>query len=157
LSITDTLLPTRARLVELHDILSAQRSAWFRTGKFDLRTLDEASRLAQSLPNLRTESLKALAAIGDPPTLPASDASLTLAGIGWNAARLDELDDARRIQAVEQAIARLADVTDHVLLASATVIAKALPNDQDEWAARLAPLAEWATKHADEISEETPA
>jgi hypothetical protein len=156
-SIVPLLLQHRARRVLLHEILEAQRATWFSTGKFDLRTLQEALALTNALPNLQTESLQALAVHGVPDPLPDAGESLNLSGIGWLSARLDTLSEVARIEAVEQAIAMLATREDPTLLANATAIAKTLRNDRDEWTAKLAPLAEWATKHADEISEETPA
>lgn len=157
MSIVPVLLQHRTRLVQLHDILSAQRAAWFSTGKFDLPTMQEALALTNALPNLRTESLQALSAHGVPDPLPDASESLNLSGIGWLSSRIDQLSEVCCIEAVEQAIARLKDIEDTVLLASATAIAKTLRNDREEWTAKLAPLAQWAEKHREEIEEEAAA
>lgn len=148
-----TLLDTRNHLVELHQALSAQRAGWWSSGKFSLPTLAEVQQLIETLPNLRDESLAALARLGKPSRIDES-AHLNLAGIGWVSARVGEMDEVRRIQAVEQAIARLNESRDADLLASALALARSLCNDKREWTEKLAPIAEWAAAHTDEIEAE---
>lgn len=152
-SITIHLFETRARIVELHDILSAQRAAWRSSGKFCLRTLAEVQRLTAMLPNPKDESLAALARFGTPASIAADD-PLPLAAIGWNAALVRNMEEAQRIRATEQAIAMLSTREDPELLAAALVLARSLGNDRREWEERITPLATWAKKHKAEIEEE---
>lgn len=156
MSAVPTLLVTRDRLARELEAIETQRTAWFRTGKFSLTQLAQTQAIIASLPNLRDESLAALAKHGKAKALPEGE-PLTLTGIGWLDTKLGDLSEVQCIGAVEQALKRLADTKDADLLAAAVTVAKSLRNDRDEWTARLAPIATWASKHEEEIREEETA
>lgn len=152
MSAVNLLLHQRQRLVQLCEVLDAQRANWWQQGKFSSATLAEAQAIAASLPNLRDESLAALAKLGNAPAFAGETLSLT--GIGWNDRPLAELEEVQRIGVVEQAIARLVDVKDAALLASAVAVAQSLPNYRDDWQSRLKVAAAWAERHREEIEEQ---
>jgi hypothetical protein len=129
-----------------------ERFAFRQTGAFSMSGLRLTQELIAQLPNTRTEALAALekhGASGD-----VSPDLLRLASIGWNDRPLATFTDVERLQLVEQAIARLDDISDPLLLGSARIVAETLPDYRAQYEQRLAPIAAWAAKHADEIDQE---
>jgi hypothetical protein len=139
-----------AHLLQLYESMQTQRSQWRHTGRFSRANLAEAQAVLAKLPNFRTEFGEALKD-GDAADLDGEN--LRLEGIGWIDRRISQMDVPRRVSACEIAIARLKDITDPLLLASARRLAESLPNLRDDWTDRLAPLVQWAHRHAEEIQE----
>lgn len=138
-----------ARLVQLFEVLEAQRSSWFSTGRFSSQTLTEALAIVARLPNYKSEFKAALKA----GTAGELDDSLRLDAIGWIDRRVEQMDIPRRVLACELTLARLKDIDDPLLRASARRLAESVPDLRDDWTAKLAPLAQWFQRHVDEIAE----
>lgn len=129
----------------------AERSNYWRDGRFSLRGLAYVQELVSRLPNTKSEALAALKGKADA-SVTADDLPLT--GIGWTARPLAAIHETQRREIVEQAIARLKETDDPVLRAAARIVAASLPNYREAYEARLAPLQAWAGSHAVEIQEQ---
>lgn len=149
------MIPHQSQLDRIEQEISArevERSTYWQTGAFSLRGMRYTQELISHLPNTRTEALAALKKHGKGADV-APDL-LHLTAIGWNDRPLAHINETQRRELVAQAIARLDDIKDPQLLASARLVAESLPDYRARYEERVSSLAAWAAAHTDEIFEQ---
>lgn len=150
------MIPIQSALDRIeHEIATreAERSTYWQTGKFSLRGLAYVQELVRTLPNTRSEALAQLARHGTPDAEVTAD-NLSLTAIGWTDRPLAHIHEIQRRELLQQAIARLNDIEDPALLASAILVAQSLPDYRRAYEQRIEPIAAWATRHHEDITEQ---